>query len=105
MAEARKLGDLTVNDGKGLYDNDGLIDSLVKDLNDLLKNMAAGQYIRVSSLTVEMVQKLQSLKSGMKKERESMDDQVQVLQQRLNDMAEQAFHPIEIADPQEQTAE
>ena len=39
----KRIGDLTVSDGKGLLDNDGLCDNLIENLNGLLKSMAAGQ--------------------------------------------------------------
>jgi len=92
MAKERKIGDLTVNDGHGLLDNEGLVDSMISDLNNLLKNMAAGQYIRVCSITMEMVQKMQNLKSSMKAERKEFLDQLADLRRLNNDLAEKAFN-------------
>jgi hypothetical protein len=96
MAKEKKIGDLTVNDGHGLLDNEGLCDSIVEDLNNLLKNIAAGQYIRVSSLVLEMVQKLMNLKKGIRNDRKSLEDQLEDLRRLNNELAEKAFkEPID----------
>lgn len=76
MAEKKTVANATVNDGKGLYDNEGLIDSIIVDLNDILKNMAAGQYIRICNLVVGMTQKLTCLKNSVKEELACKDQQV-----------------------------
>lgn len=73
MAEVRKIGSLTVNDGKGLLDNDGLIDSLIVDCNTVVKRLASGEYIAFCALISEMAQKLVTLKAGIKNEAESKD--------------------------------
>ena len=88
---------MTVNDGKGLYDNVGLCDTLIEDLNNLLKNIAAGQYIRVCSLTVEIVQKLINLKHGIQSDRENLETNIKILQEKYNDLSEQIYgnRPIE----------
>ena len=95
MAEARKVSNVTVNDGGGLYDNEGLIDTIIVDLNDILKNMAAGQYIRICNLAVGMTQKLTNLKKNMKEELAARDQQVadlfnlnKELERRLNGLPE-----------------
>lgn len=91
MADVKEIGGLTVNDGRGLLDNEGLCDSLIENLNNLLKNMAAGQYIRVCSITMEMVQKLTNLKKNIHTEQQSMERNIQELQERYNELAEKAF--------------
>jgi len=96
MAKEKKIGDITVNDGHGLMDNEGLVESMISDLNNLLKNMAAGQYIRVCSIVMEMVQKLQNLNKSMKAERKDFIDQLADLRRLNNDLAEKAFsEPID----------
>lgn len=97
---------MTVNDGNGLYDNVGLCDTLIENLNNLLKNVAAGQYIRVCSITMEMVQKLMNLKQGIKNDRESLENGIKELQEKYNDLAEQMFgnRPMETV-PIEQALE
>lgn len=86
-----KTDNKAVNDSYRPLDSEGVCDSLVEDLNNLLKNMAAGQYIRVSSLTLEMVQKLHNLKNGIKAERKNLEDQNEDLRRLNNELAEKAF--------------
>ena len=101
MAEARKVGDLTVNDGNGFMDNEGLIDSLIADLNNTIKNMASGQYIRVCHLVIEMVQKLQNLKNGVRADMDALRDQVEDLKRLNNELAEKAFGAPVIEETEE----
>lgn len=83
--------EIPVNNGGGLYDNEGLCDSLIEDLNNLLKNAAAGQYIRVCSISMEIVQKLMNLKKGIRADRKSLEEQLEDLKRLNNDLAEKAF--------------
>ena len=85
------MSNTKINDGHGLWDNEGLTETLITDLNNLLKNMAAGQYIRVCSITMEMVQKLTNLKNGIKAEKDDLKEQIQGLKQLNNELAEKAF--------------
>jgi hypothetical protein len=80
----KTIGDLTVNDGKGLLDNDGLCDSLILDLNNLIKLILNGQYIQFSATVTGMVQKLVNLKKGIKDDLDSMKEKVEELK-RMND--------------------
>ena len=74
------MGDkITVNDGGGLMDNIGLIDSLLIDCNDLPKALISGEYVRFCGKIVEMVQKLALLKQGVKNDTESMKNQIKEL--------------------------
>ena len=70
---------MTVNDGKGLYDNEGLCDSLIVDVNELTKALVSGQYVRYASLTVQMVQKLTNLKAGIRRDIASRDERIREL--------------------------
>ncbi len=80
----KKVGDLTVNDGKGLLDNDGLCDSLILDLNNLIKLILNGQYIQFSATVAGMAQKLVNLKKGVKDDLDAMKEKVEELK-RMND--------------------
>ena len=71
--------EIKVNDGKGLFDSNGLIDTLIVDCNELPKKLASGEYVGFCGLIVEMVQKLALLKNGITKDRESLQDQVKEL--------------------------
>ena len=87
----KNIGDITVNDGNGLMDNEGLCDSLIVDLNDMMKAMAAGQYIKYCSLTVGMVQKLTNLKKGIRSDLKAKDEEIAGLKRLNNELAEKAF--------------
>lgn len=56
----------TVNDGNGLYDNEGLCDTLLYDLNRLPKVLMDGQNIQFCALIQGMAQRLVNLKKGIK---------------------------------------
>lgn len=71
--------EIKVNDGKGLFDSNGLIDTLIVDCNELPKKLASGEYVGFCGLIIEMVQKLALLKNGITKDRESLQDQVKEL--------------------------
>ena len=81
MAQERKIANVTVNDGKGLLDNEGLIDSLIVDTNDIVKQLTTGQYVAFCKKIVHMVQKLANLKKGMMEEISSRDARIDELTQ------------------------
>lgn len=87
---------MTVNDGKGLYNNHGLCDTLKSDLNNLLKHMASGQYLQMSGLVVQMCQKLDNLKAGIAADLASKDRIIEELT-KLNDelVEKQTGLPVE----------
>ena len=70
-----------VNDGGGLYDSVGLIDTLIVDCNDLPKALFDGQNVRFCGLVVQMVQKLAQLKEGVKTDLESRNRLIRELQE------------------------
>ena len=59
------MGNINVNDGKGLMDNEGLCDSLLNDLNIVIKSMACGQYVNMCIFVTQMAQKITNLKKGI----------------------------------------
>ena len=87
----KKIGEITVNDGKGLMDNEGLCDSLIIDMNDLMKAMAAGQYLKFNSLMVGMVQKVTNLKKGIRMEMAAKDEEIRDIKKINSEMTEKAF--------------
>lgn len=62
-----------VNDGGGLFDASGLIDTLIVDCNELPRKLMEGQYVHFCAKICEMVQKLAALKDGIEKERANND--------------------------------
>lgn len=85
----KKVGDITVNDDKGLYDNEGLCDSLLADLNNIPRILMTGQYIQFCVLVASMSQKLINLKKGINADLQSMKDKVEELKRMNDDLVEQ----------------
>lgn len=85
----KKVGDLTVNDGKGLMDNEGLCDSLLLDLNNLPKVLMTGQYIQFCAKVSSMAARLANLKKGIADDMQSMKDKVEELKRMNNDLVKQ----------------
>lgn len=78
-----------------------IIDSMISDLNNLLKNMAAGQYIRVCSITMEIVQKLTGLKEEIKTANNNLEEKIDNLKRLNNELAEKAFGAPVIEETEE----
>lgn len=85
----KQYGDITVNDGKGLFDNEGLCDSLIEDLNRLPKLLIDGQFIQFCVIVTGMVQKLINLKKGIKDDMNSLKKNVEELKHENNALVEQ----------------
>lgn len=81
--KSKNVGNITVNDGCGLYDNEGLIDTLIIDCNNLVKVLAGGNYVQFCSIVVQMVQKLSNLKSGIKNDLDSKNNVIEELKNQL----------------------
>ena len=90
---------VAVNDGKGLLDNIGLIDTLVEDCNELPKDLIDGHNIRFCSRLVAMVQKLANLKDGIKADMGALNDQIAELRKLNDELAEKAYGlPVDKGD-------
>ena len=76
--------DVKVNDGRGLFDAEGMIDSLIIDCNNAVKAVASGEYIGWCGISVQMVQKLSALKRGITADIKSRDEQISELK-KIND--------------------
>ena len=85
----RQIGDTKINNGCGLYDNEGLCDTLISDCNNLVKQACSGQYIQFCNTVVQMVQKLVNLKCSIKADLASKDKTIEELKQMNADLAEQ----------------
>ena len=73
-----------VNDGGGLFDSDGIIDTLIVDCNEIPKALSSGEYVRFCNIIVQMVQRLALLRSGIKNDAESMRKQIEELKEILH---------------------
>ena len=83
------INGLPVNDGKGVFDNDGLLETLIMDCNNLVKTMANGNYVLFCSLIVQMVQKISNVRDGIGKDMASKDKQIEELKRINNRLMEQ----------------
>ena len=75
--------EIKVNDGGGLLNSCGLIDSLILDCNESVKKLIEGNYIAWCNRMSEMVKKLSLLKDGVKKDTEGLQRQVEELRRLL----------------------
>lgn len=82
---------ITVNDGGGLYDTPGMIDSLIVDCNEATRKLISGNAVGFCSSMANIVSKLSALKTGVEAERESKDAIIADLKRHNNDLAEKAF--------------
>jgi hypothetical protein len=83
---------------KGIYTNEELVDTLISDLNSLLKNAAGGQYIQACVIVTGMSQKMINLKSGIKNDLDNKNRIIEELKEQLrqagaevNDMSIEEF--------------
>lgn len=75
-----------VNDGKGLFDNVGLIDTLIVDCNTLVKQIFSGNGVAFCAKVVEMVQKLNNLKNGVTSDMEALQKELDDLRRFVDDL-------------------
>ena len=72
---------MTVNDGKGLYDSGGMIDTLIVDCDALVRDLAGGSYVAFCARIVDMVQKLSRLKDGIVEDRKILEERIRELEE------------------------
>lgn len=67
----------------GIYTNEELVDTLISDLNSLVKNVAGGQYIQACIIVTGMSQKMLNLKEGIKKGLDNKNRVIESLKEQL----------------------
>lgn len=77
---------MEVNDGNGLFDAEGLIDSLIVDTNETVKSITGGNYIGWCKYNVQMVQKLAALKKGVTEEQAEREKQIEELRKENDEL-------------------
>lgn len=85
------MSELKVNDGNGLLDNIGMIDSLIVDCNELPQLLMSGRYVAFCGKIVEMVQKLSNLKKGVNNDTKFLQDEISELKKTNQEMADRLF--------------
>ena len=84
-------GDVKVNDSGGLFDSNGLIDTLIVDCNELLKLLIAGRYVGFCAKLVEMIQKLSNLQQGVQQDTKSKQERIDSLTAEVENLSKQLF--------------
>ena len=86
--------DISVNDGKGLFDNEGICDKAILICNAAVKDIISGQYLGFCNKINQIAQILNNLKNGIKADRESFEQKIEDLK-RMNEalMQEKAGDP------------
>ena len=91
---------MKVNNGNGLYDNQGLCDSLIADLNGIVKNMAEGQYVNFCMGVSNITKKILNLKKGIADDIKSKDEVIEELKRMLRESGQEVLDgiPAELID-------
>ena len=67
----------------GLYTNSELVDTIIVDLNNLLKLQINGQFVGACNVVTQMTQKLLNLKTGIDNDLKSKDKVIEALKNEL----------------------
>lgn len=76
---------MMVNDGNGLMDNSGMIDSLIVDCEKAAGAIHGGHHIAFCKIMIDMVTKLTQLRAGVINDTQNLKDQVESYKQMLRD--------------------
>ena len=68
---------------KGLLTNSELVDTLIVDLNNLVKEYSNGQYIQACCYITQMSQKLLNLRKSIDSDLKSRDECIEALKREL----------------------
>ncbi len=86
---------MKVNDGNGLYDNEGVCDAGILILNNAMKNLASGQYIAFCDGISQAAKILDNLKKGIKDERASYEKTIEELKRANDELVKMTGVPAE----------
>ena len=75
----------------GLFTNSKLIDSLVVDLNNVLKEQQNGQFIQACCIVAQMTQKLINLRKTIDNDLKNREETIEVLKKRLRDFGHEVI--------------
>ena len=73
----------------GLLTNEELVDTLIADVNTLVKSMAAGQYVQFCLIVTQITQKLVNLKTGIKSDIDNKNKVIETLKEHIRNMGEE----------------
>ena len=75
----------------GILTNVELIDSIIVDLNNLLKNQINGQFIQACSVVNQMTQKLVNLRNTVDNDLKNREENIEVLKKRLRELGQEVI--------------
>ena len=78
-----------VNDGKGLFDNEGICDKAIVLCNDAIKQLVNGEYINFCNEIYQVARILANLKTGITEDRKSLEAKIEDLKRINNTLQEQ----------------
>ena len=67
----------------GTYTNSELIDTIIVDMNNMIKEALSGQYVQICYIVTGMTQKLMNLKKGIEADLASKDKVIEQLKDQL----------------------
>ena len=67
----------------GTYTNSELIDTIIVDVNNMIKEALSGQYVQICYIVTGMTQKLMNLKKGIEADLASKDKIIEQLKEQL----------------------
>ena len=82
---------------KGTYSNAELIDTIIVDVNNMIKEAITGQYVQICYIVTSMTQKLMNLKNGINAD---IANKNMVIEQ-LKDQLRSAGAEVEDLSPEE----
>ena len=68
---------------KGLFNSEELIDTIIVDMNNMIKEALSGQYVQICYIVTSMTQKLMNLKKGIEADLASKDKVIEQLKDQL----------------------
>lgn len=80
---------IKLDNGKGLYSNAGLCDTIINDINGLIKSAFSGQYIQFCAGITAITQKIINLKTGIENDLAAKDNRIEELKAINNALNEQ----------------
>lgn len=77
-----------MNEPEGFLNTEAMIDGMIQDCNNAVRQIATGNYIAWCNLMVQMVQKLAALKKGYKDDIDSKNQRIEDLKEMLRNRGE-----------------
>ena len=86
---------IKVNDGNGLFDNEGICDKGISLCNAALKDLVSGQYLLFVNKVEQIAQIFGNLKKSIKNDRESLEATIEELKRMNERLSKQTGVPVE----------